>query len=708
MATAVTIHDIPDAILTTIIAAVNDTRTRNSISLVCRGWHALDRLTRTRLALRGNVRDLFLVPTCFRHVTRLDLSLLSPWGTHLRGGGGGGRDGSAAALVARRIGMAFPAVRALTVYVRSSASVSALAPQFPSLREVKLVRWHQRPQGVPLGAEFDSLFESCRVIESLDLSEFYCWKEDLPPALEAHRQVTRNLQVLDILNPSFAEGFKGNEIVSIVGVCGNLRVLKAGCVFDPRYVGFVGDEALGAIVEHCRKLRVLHLVDIGVVGQDLDAEGFAGEDVGITRAGWFEFLGGLGLVEELVLDVGKNVRDSAMAMEVLATKCPNLRKLKLGMFHGLCLAIESHLDGIALCHGLEDLSIKNCADLTDLCLIEIARGCSKLTKFEVQGCKRITVRGIRTMACLLRTSLIDVRISQCENLDAASSLQAVEPICDRIEKLHIDCIWRDDGSYRICDRFDLNQIGGATQYDEVGISNMHHEFSDDDGVVSDTEGRMRKRIKFSSDYNNGYWQKTWAKLRFLSLWISVGELLTPFLVLGLEHCPNLEEMQIKVEGDCRERPKPAHREFGLTSLTRFPKLSKMKLDCSDTIGYALTAPSGHMDLSLWERFYLNRVGSLMMLTELDYWPPQDPEVNQRSLSLPAAGLLAQCNSLRKLFVHGTTHEHFIMFLLKIENLRDVQLREDYYPAPENDMSTEMRVDSCCRFEDALNMRGIPD
>lgn len=60
----------------------------------------------------------------------------------------------------------------------------------------------------------------------------------------------------------------------------------------------------------------------------------------------------------------------------------------------------------------------------------------------------------------------------------------------------------------------------------------------------------------------------------------------------------------------------------------------------------------------------------------------------REHSLPAAGLIAECMSLRKLFIHGTANEH-LMFLLRIPNLRDVQLREDYYPAPENHMSTEV-------------------
>lgn len=134
----------------------------------------------------------------------------------------------------------------------------------------------------------------------------------------------------------------------------------------------------------------------------------------------------------------------------------------------------------------------------------------------------------------------------------------------------------------------------------------------------------------------------------------------------------------------------------------------MKLDLGEAIGYAFTAPFGQMDLSLWERFYLHGIGDLPFLQELDYWPPQDREVNQRSLSLPATGLIQMCSSLRKLFIHGTAHEHFMRFFLQMPDLRDVQLREDYYPAPENDMSTEMRDESCGRFELALNSRLVPD
>ena len=40
-------------------------------------------------------------------------------------------------------------------------------------------------------------------------------------------------------------------------------------------------------------------------------------------------------------------------------------------------------------------------------------------------------------------------------------------------------------------------------------------------------------------------------LRYLSLWISVGVLLTALAMVGLEICPSLEEIHTKMEGDCR-------------------------------------------------------------------------------------------------------------------------------------------------------------
>lgn len=460
-------------------------------------------------------------------------------------------------------------------------------------------------------------------------------------------------------------------------------------MFDPRYSGFVGDETLLSIPMNCPKLSLLHLADSSALLNarvDPGTQDFTPDDASITVATLIEMFSGLPSLEELTFDVCNNIRDSGPALEILNSKCPKLKSLKLGNFHGISMPVESKLDGVALCQRLESLSVRNVADLTDMGLIAIARGCSNLSKFEIQGCKNITVRGMRTFVSLLSRTLTEVKISYCRNLGAKSSLKALEPIQDRIQKLHIDCVWDNPEEF--------DSLDG----DEVGYS-----FDDELG-----NKRKKQKLDFDlNDSNNGFQEKTWEKLKHLSLWFSVGELVPPLLSLGLEDCPNLEEVFIKVEGDCRQFSKPAQREFGLRCLALYPKLCRMQLDCGDIIGYAHTAPSGQMDLSLWERFYLYGIGDLS-LDELDYWPPQDRDVNQRSLSLPAAGLLQECLTLRKLFIHGTAHEHFLMFLLRIPNLRDVQLREDYYPAPENDMSTEMRADSCSRFEDALNRRQIED
>ncbi|XP_062152937.1 F-box/LRR-repeat MAX2 homolog A [Alnus glutinosa] len=710
---ATTINDLPDAILTNIFALISDTRTRNSLSLVCHKFLQLDKATRTSLTLRGNARDLFMIPHCFRSVTRLDLSLLSPWGHALLSSSSSSLFYDPQ-LLAHHLRRAFPSVTSLTVYSRSPSVLQALSPQWPGLRHLKLVRWHQRPP-IPLGSDFSPVFEQCPSLTSLDLSEFYYWTEDLPPVLQAYTATAASLTKLNLLTKSFTEGFKSHEIQQVVAACPNLRHLLIACVFDPRYIGFVGEEALLSIARNCPKLALLHLADtasLATTRGDPNDEGYSSEDAKISRAKLVELFSGLPLIEELVLDVCKNVRDSGSALEVLGSKCGKLKVLKLGHFHSVCLPIGSQLDGVALCQGLESLSIKNSADLDDMGLIAIARGCWKLKKFEVVGCKRITWKGVGTLASLLRKTLVEVGISACINLNATASLRALEPVHDRIQRLHIDCVWKsveeggEGGEAGVCD-FDHNELGE--------FQNAAYAMDLFGGNEFEWLSNKKKRCKYSTEADcsymgsngNGFWCKSWERLRYLSLWIGVGDLLTPLPAVGLQCCPNLEEIQIRVEGDCRERPKPSERAFGLSTLARYPRLSKMQLDCGDTIGFALTAPSGQMDLSLWERFFLNGIVNLS-LDELDYWPPQDRDVNQRSLSLPAAGLLAECGTLRKLFIHGTAHEHFMMFLLRIPNLRDVQLREDYYPAPENDMSTEMRVDSTSRFEDALNGRPILD
>nr|ALZ40840.1 more axillary branches 2 [Rorippa indica] len=682
-----TLSDLPDVILSTISSLVSDSRARNSLSLVSRKFLALERSTRSLLTLRGNARDLSLVPACFRSISHLDLSFLSPWGHLLLASLPIDHQN----LLARRLQICFPSVESLNVYSRSPTCLELLLPQWPRIRHIKLVRWHQRASQIPLGGDFVPIFEHCCFLESLDLSAFYHWTEDLPPVLLRYADVAAMLIRLDLLTASFTEGYKSSEIVSITKSCPNLKDFRVACTFDPRYFEFVGDEALSAVATNCPKLTLLHMVDTASLANPraiLDTE--AG-DSPITAGTLIEVFSGLPNLEELVLDVRNNVKHTGVALEALNSTCKKLRTLKLGQFQGVCSATDwKRFDGVALCGGLMSLSIKNSGDLNDMGLVAIGRGCCKLSKFEIQGCENVTVEGLRTMVSLLRKTLTDVRISCCKNLDTTASLPAIEPICDRIKKLHIDCVW-----------------SGSEVEEQEKV-----ETSKDD----DEEERSLKRCKYSSEEEHcstsaghGFCaeDRVREKLEYLSLWISDGEFLTPLPMTGLDDCPNLEEIRIKIEGDCRGKRRPAEPEFGLSCLALYPKLSKMQLDCGDTIGYALTAPPMQMDLSLWERFFLTGIGNLS-LSELDYWPPQDRDVNQRSLSLPGAGLLQECLTLRKLFIHGTAHEHFMNFLLRIPNLRDVQLRADYYPAPENDMSTEMRVGSCSRFEDQLNSRNIID
>ncbi|KAK9228006.1 hypothetical protein WN944_020952 [Citrus x changshan-huyou] len=462
------------------------------------------------------------------------------------------------------------------------------------MSHVKLVRWHPRPpEG--FGAEFVPLLKHCKCLTSVDLSSFYHWTEDLPPVLKAYPDKSAILTCLNLLKTSFSEGYRPQEIIEIIAARPNLN-----------------------------KLTLLHLAETSTLAAmrgDPDDDGFTAEDARISEEGLIQLFSGLPLLEELALDVGKNVRDSGSASEALKS---------------------NNLMGLPCWKWLESLSIKNCGDLSDMSLVAIGRGCSKLVKFEVEGCKNITVDGLRTLASLLRETLVVIKIYCCENLGAVASCKALKPIRDRIQKLHIDCVW--------------------------------------DGIRS-SEAK--------------------------------GELLRPLPVAGLDECPILENIRIKMEGDTREKQLLRDdKAWGLSCLTRYPRLSKLVLDFGDTDGHNQAAPYRAADLSTWDRFVLNGIGNLT-LKELDYWPAKDPNASQRSLSRLAAALIDNCITLRKVFVHCTAREHFMSMLISPtpnpKKARDAQIKLDYYPPPDaDDSSTEIRIGSHHRFEDAINARPTPD
>lgn len=120
-------------------------------------------------------------------------------------------------------------------------------------------------------------------------------------------------------------------------------------MFDLRYFGFVGDDVFLEILVNCKDFRVFYFVDILFLIGNFDEDGFGIEDVGFLMKGLVGFFFELCLIEELVLDVCKNVRGSWVVLEVLVLKCFNLRFFKLGYFYGICKVIEFYLDGIFFC-----------------------------------------------------------------------------------------------------------------------------------------------------------------------------------------------------------------------------------------------------------------------------------------------------------------------------------------------------------------------
>ncbi|KAL5060860.1 hypothetical protein RYX36_032464 [Vicia faba] len=123
---------------------------------------------------------------------------------------------------------------------------------------------------------------------------------------------------LNLLMTSFTEGFKSNQIESIMSSCPNPEHLLVACTFNLRYIKFVGDETLLALASNCSKLSLLHMADT------------------------------LSFSNRREEDDGK----------------------------------------------------------------------------DASGCKPITEKGLKTMTCLLRKTLIDVKVASCVNLDTAATLRA--------------------------------------------------------------------------------------------------------------------------------------------------------------------------------------------------------------------------------------------------------------------------------------------
>ncbi|CAM6105300.1 unnamed protein product [Calypogeia fissa] len=430
------ISELPGAVLTSIFSLVSDPRTRNCMALACRDWYYLERQTRSSLTLRGNVCNLLKLPLCFGSVTTLDLSLCSPWGYSIFQSTTGGE------LIVQTLHEVFPNVKDLAIYVRDAIDIRTVVWLWPELEAIKLVRWHQRSMdvGMEMGSEVGPLLE-CPKLRKIDLSEFYCWTEDILPALESGATTASNLRVLNLLKLS-PEGFKTQEIVDITAVCKNLEEFFVLCEFDPRFLDSVGDSALECIAQNCPRLRVLHLVDSnewGAAGCER-VNGPSDENANLSCLGLETMARNLPLLQDLALLLAQNVWDSRLGLEALFANCRKLTSLQLSCFHGLCTGPE---EGLAAGSSLSELSIKRSVDLSDQSLGFIANGCKKLKKLTLKCCRDISEEGLHTCTRSLSRTLVDVEICGCTRLPSVETLRALEPVRNSIRHLHFDCVWDD-------------------------------------------------------------------------------------------------------------------------------------------------------------------------------------------------------------------------------------------------------------------------
>jgi len=200
--------DLPEPLLLHILGFLTDARSRHRAALACHWLLAAERATRAALSLRGDPRSqaFFLLTPMFFFpaLERLDLSLVSPWGHPFLSSAAPSADAVAPfvtveevagqnAFIAARLAYCFPAVSSLAVYCRDPTTLASLTPHWRSrLRSVKLVRWHQRPPGLDAGADLEPLLGDCPALRALDLSEFYCWTEDIEPLPTSRRQEPTN------------------------------------------------------------------------------------------------------------------------------------------------------------------------------------------------------------------------------------------------------------------------------------------------------------------------------------------------------------------------------------------------------------------------------------------------------------------------------------------------------------------------------------
>ncbi|CAI7775924.1 unnamed protein product [Closterium sp. NIES-53] len=380
-------------------------------------------------------------------------------------------------------------------------------------------------------------------------------------------------------------------------------------------------------------------------------------------------------------------------------------------------------------HGLEALDFWQAPSLPLRCLLPLALSCPRLKELSIWGCPDLTPPSLEAVARVCRHSLVRVTVVKCCNLPTAAVLRALSPVRSTLQHLHCSCDWFcPNSSVAPVSPVRSGADGNGDGADGTGTGTAGGAAGEGagEGMVKQAGGRRRLEGRAGADsseellYGSGAAQhlstapdsSQWPALQSLTLLAALGTLLSQLPSAGLLHCPLLTHVHIRVYGDCRLTAGPGAAGFGLSCLAGYPALRFLRLDLTQVVGHSLSCPPGlAYDVMAWERFYLHGIQLLPGLESLHYWPPSDCDLNRRSMSMPSAGILGSCQSLRQLAVHCTTaNEHLLNVVVRgARGMRDLHVLGDCYPAPPDDTCAGMlRPASFQRLIRVLDERGYPD
>ncbi|CAI5501173.1 unnamed protein product [Closterium sp. Naga37s-1] len=723
---------LPDEVILEIIARVLDARARNCCALVSRRWRTSERLTRTSLSVRRSLADLLELPRCFPNVRRLDLSLCPPCGQPLLLAG-------PALAVATALRAAFPRVTSLRVHVRDRNDLQCVAATWPGLEhsspgafKASNIRSILSSAGRTLLSfrclvEFDprlsdslsdetliEIAERCPVLTALQLVDSSLWAAPsglslalgdhdnaLPPDMDARvtpggiRSFLVRLPGLEELDLRPAQYLRGAD-VSLFG--GAAAACAGGAGGGGERGGVTATVSLGQLSPNLKRLRLGQLVfahNDSLAPVPASGEGTSGEGTS-----------GQGSSVKPPFSVAASSSSASQAAPTTLSSTSTI-----------------------LPHGLEALDFWQAPSLPLRCLLPLALSCPRLKELSIWGCPDLTPPSLEAVARVCRHSLVRVTVVKCCNLPTAAVLRALSPVRSTLQHLHCSCDWFcPNSSVAPVSPVRSGADGNGDGADGTGTGTAGSAAGEGagEGMVKQAGGRRRLEGRAGADsseellYGSGAAQhpstapdsSQWPALQSLTLLAALGTLLSQLPSAGLLHCPLLTHVHIRVYGDCRLAAGPGAAGFGLSCLAGYPALRFLRLDLTQVVGHSLSCPPGlAYDVMAWERFYLHGIQLLPGLESLHYWPPSDCDLNRRSMSMPSAGILGSCQSLRQLAVHCTTaNEHLLNVVVRgARGMRDLHVLGDCYPAPPDDTYAGMlRPASFQRLIRVLDERGYPD